>query len=127
MLYKTCKVVEDRDWDDLVENTYNRPYCLQQQDDCRPRGMVELTVPAEYDDEDMNDSVPEIVNDLEIGVKFDVWLSRDPRQPLQQQKNNHDLDLWWHRNFYPHLQAVANDLHKRGLLEAGEYLINIVW
>jgi hypothetical protein len=35
--------------------------------------------------------------------------------------------MFWDRNFYPNVQMVANDLHKKGLLEAGEYSIRIDW
>ena len=37
------------------------------------------------------------------------------------------IDLWWKRNFYPDIEMVANDLHAKGLLEAGEYAIDIDW
>lgn len=37
------------------------------------------------------------------------------------------LSLWWERNFYPSVEVVANDLHARGLLPAGEYTIDIDW
>ena len=79
-----------------------------------------------------NDTIPEIVNGPEMGVSFEAWKSRDPKQPLKsEEKGCRDeswaIDLWWGRNFYPCLQVVANDLHARGLLEAGEYGINIDW
>jgi len=35
--------------------------------------------------------------------------------------------MWWERNFYPDVEMIANDLHKRGILEAGEYVIDIDW
>jgi hypothetical protein len=35
--------------------------------------------------------------------------------------------MWWDRNFYPNLQMVANDLHEKGLLAAGDYIISIDW
>ena len=37
---KTKKVVEVRDWDNLVEKTYGKPYCFQQQDGCKERGSI---------------------------------------------------------------------------------------
>lgn len=120
-------MIEDGDWDALVQETYGRPYTLQQQEGCQDRGNIHLTVPDDDNDEGMNDSIPEIVNHEEMGVKFAVWLARDPKQPLEGQKYDFDLSLWWDRNFYPDLQTVANDLHAKGLLEAGEYKINIDW
>ena len=64
-----------------------------------------------------------------MGVSFKAWLERDPKQKL----NADDCDcpsaitMWWERNFYPDVQMIANDLHSKGLLPAGEYVINIDW
>lgn len=120
-------VFELADWDKLVSTTYGRPYNFQQQDDCQQRGRFKLTVPDEHDDGEMNDSIPEEVNGPKMGVKFDVWLARDPKQPIPGQTADYQLDLFWSRNFYPHIQAVANDLNKRGLLPDGKYTIDIDW
>jgi hypothetical protein len=35
--------------------------------------------------------------------------------------------MWWGRNFYPELSVVVNDLHAKGLLDEGEYEIDIDW
>ena len=123
--------VEVNDWDDLVRKTYGKPYQFQQQDGCQMRGIFELTIPSEYScDEDMNDSIPEVINGDIRGVKFDVWLDRDPKQPLPKSSSsmiNFDIRLFWHRNFYPDIYTLANDLYEKGLIEKGEYVINIDW
>ncbi len=121
--------IEESDWNSLVEETYGRPYCLQQQDGCKGRGVEYLNVPEAYTDDEFSESIPEIVNGSEMGVQFNVWLARDPNQPLNSKEGSskYGLECWWERNFYPHVNAVANDLHKRGLLPAGEYQINIDW
>jgi len=62
-----------------------------------------------------------------MGVSFKAWLARDPKQKLEGQEYDYELSLWWDRNFYPDVQMVANDLHAKGLLESGEYLIDIDW
>lgn len=113
----------------MVEETYGRPYKFQQQDGCRDRGIVSITIPDEDYDEDMNDSIPENINSAEIGVKFKVWLERDPEQPLSNYEGTPEvgLRLFWERNFYPDIQTVANDLYDKGLIEAGDYFINIDW
>jgi len=126
---RTEKIVDLQDWDELVESTYRRPYRLQQQDGCRPRGMiVHLSVPSDSIDFP-NDTVPEIVNGPDEGVSFKAWVSRDPKKSLSQENRQDDLctDLWWYRNFYPTLESVANDLHSKGLLDAGRYSIEIDW
>lgn len=123
-------VIDMNDWDNLVTETYGRPYSFQQQDDCKSRGVFRFSVPAEADDYD-RDTVPEIVNHHEMGVSFAAWLKRDPNTPLANDKDSNmikfNLGLWWDRNFYPDVQMIANDLHSKGLLEAGDYTLNIDW
>jgi hypothetical protein len=133
----------------LVSQTYGKIYRFQQQEGCQPRGVVDIRVPDEnYEEDEMNDKIPEIINDeYNMGVKFDVWLNRDPKEPLnpsdEELKNCHyyydssirkdwcedigHINMFWERNFYPCLQSVANDLHKKGLIEAGDYAIKIDW
>ncbi len=134
MKTRTEKVIDVHDWDDLVEKTYGRKYVLQQQNGCMDRRRVRITIPDvdnAYDDE-MHDEIPEIINHDIMGVKFAKWLERDPKQSLKDEaKGERDdqwgIDLWWERNFYPDLQTVANDLHSKGLVEAGDYTIDIDW
>ena len=123
---RTEKLIDVQDWDDLVIETYGRPYSFQQQDGCKDRQLVSITVPEECEDFE-NDTVPEIVNGDEMGVSFKAWLARDPKTPLPDRDDTFGLTLWWERNFYPDVQMVANDLYEKGLIEAGDYLINIDW
>jgi hypothetical protein len=147
---KNVKMVEVSDWDKLVEETYGKIYSFQQQDGCKARGVVNISIPCEFNDEEMNDTIPEVINhESEMGVKFNVWLNRDPKEPLNPSKEElkecnyywgkseedemkwkqdiGHINMFWDRNFYPNVQMVANDLHKKGLLEAGEYSIRIDW
>ena len=78
--YSNKKIIEVEDWDDLVQKTYGKPYKFQQQDGCQSRGTVEITIPLEESYDEMHDSIPEEVNGEEMGVKFSVWLERDPKQ-----------------------------------------------
>jgi hypothetical protein len=125
--YSNKKVIEVRDWDKLVQETYRKPYSFQQQDGCQARGTVNINISSEDDDEEMYDLIPEIINGDVMGVKFNVWLKRDPKEWNGEKEEEWFIDLFWERNFYPDLQTVANDLHKKGLIEAGEYSINIDW
>ncbi len=147
---KSVKVIDCFDWDELVQETYNKIYCFQQQNGCRDRGTYDLTIPCEWDDEDdMNDEIPEIINGDKMGVKFEVWLKRDCKESLNPTdkelkscnyywgKTDEDKEKWkndtshinlfWERNFYPDINTVANDLYRKGLIEAGEYVIDIDW
>ena len=126
MKIRTEKVVEVNDWDNLVTETYGRPYTFQQQGDCRSRGVFRFSVPAEADDYD-RESIPEMLRTNEMGVSFAAWLKRDPSTSLADGRTDYTLGLWWDRNFYPDLQMVANDLHSKGLLESGDYTLNIDW
>ena len=33
--------------------------------------------------------------------------------------------MWYERNFYPSEEMIVNDLYEKGLLEAGEYEIDV--
>lgn len=123
---RTEKLIDVQDWDNLVIETYGRPYAFQQQDGCKERQLVPITVPDECDDFE-NDTVAEIVNGDEMGVSFKAWLARDPKTPLSDRDDTLGLTLWWGRNFYPDVQMIANDLYEKGLIEAGDYMINIDW
>ena len=125
---KTKQVIELSEWNKVVKKTYGRLYNLQQQDGCQPRGPVNFTVPDEPSDYEL-DTVPEEVNHETMGVRFAAWLARDPKQKLADPDAQEDycLELWWERNFYPDLQMVANDLHTKGLLPAGDHTILIDW
>ncbi len=145
---KNVKMIDSFDWDELVSDTYGKYYRFQQQQGCQPRGIVKLTIPDEnWEEEEMNDSIPEIINDeRNRGVKFDVWLNRDPKAVLNPSdaelkscnyyhssnrkewcEDIEHIRLFWQRNFYPCLQTVANDLYERGLIEQGDYSIEIDW
>lgn len=119
---KKTTVINCSDWDKFVESVYSIPYCLQQQNGCMDRQSIHLTVPDKFEAE-VNVSPGE----NHFPVSLEVWKSRDPTQKIKDQEYDWQLQLWYHRNFFPDLQEVANDLYNRGLLEKGEYLIEIDW
>lgn len=127
-MIKTVNMIDVSDWDTLVENTYGRPYSFQQQDGCKERGSIDLKVPTSADDacDYPNDTIPEVVNGKEMGVSFKAWIERDPKAPIADRGTTY-LDIFWHRNFYPNVESVAYDLYKKGLLPAGNYIIDIDW
>lgn len=131
MKIETIQSFTSQDFDNLVEETYGRPYCYQQQDDCKMRGVDIVVVPVLNVWDFKNESIPEKVNGSIRGVSFAAWLARDPKQALHTEKEydrtDFALELFWHRNFYPSVDMVLNDLHARGLLAAGKYQIVIDW
>jgi len=124
---RTEKVIDVADWDQLVIDTYGKPYSFQQQDGCKSRGKEKFTVgfdePYDYE----NESVPEVINGEDMGVSFAAWLARDPKEWNGKEEDKCFLDLFWDRNFYPAIEVLADDLVKLGLLEEGEYTIDIDW
>ncbi|MDM8534595.1 hypothetical protein QUF55_07840 [Clostridiaceae bacterium HSG29] len=146
---KDVKMIDLYDWDKLVCDTYNKIYSLQQQDGCKSRGIINITIPDEVDGE-MNTEIPEVINhESKMCVNFNTWLDRSIDKPLNPSDkeledcnyywgksvidkekwklDKSNINMFWTRNFYPNLQAVANDLHKKGLLDAGAYAIEIDW
>lgn len=130
---KRIEQISVQDWDELMMETYGRLYSFQQQDGCKECGTYKFTVPVISPEDYENDSVPEVVNHNDMGVSFSAWLARDPKQPLdgdgtgEATSEQWEIDLWWARNFYPHVDIVIDDLYKRGLLPAGEYSIDFDW
>ena len=123
----TKQCIDCSDLDDLVEKAYGRPYCFQQQDGCKDRGSAHVTVPAQIPEDYENTSVPEVINGEEMGVSFAAWLARDPKEWKGDKQDKSNISMFWERNFYPHVEMVMNDLHAKGLVEAGEYVIDIDW
>lgn len=115
--YRTVKMIDGDDWDSLVMQTYQKPYCLQQQN-YGMRGLVEITVPPDDLDDFPNDTLEK--SEYDMGVSFKAWLEKDPDNCSEDE----DCDFW-ERKFYPSLDTVVNDLYKKGLLDVGEYYINL--
>lgn len=123
---KNTQMIDLSDWDDLVTETYHKPYSFQQQDGCKYRGTHHIDIPGPADDY-QNDTVPEEINGEEMGVSLAAWLARDVEEWNGAPEDSHFIDTFWERNFYPHVQAIANDLQARGLIPAGKYAIEIDW
>lgn len=145
MKTKNVKLIDVQDFDELVTKTYGKIYSFQQQDDCKDRGIHYIEVPCHPDDYE-NDTIPEIINGNVKGVSFKSWLERDITNPLNPSKeelhrcgyyweedvkkwcsSKSHLNLFWERNFYPHVSMILNDLHSKGLIKSGKYGINIDW
>ena len=104
-----------------------RVYNFQQQNGCKDRGIYYFTVPIEdyYIEDYEREEIPEEVNGEIKGVSFKAWLERDPNTPNFLEKYRHEL--FWDRNFYPHVSMIIKDLENKGILKEGEYIINIDW
>jgi hypothetical protein len=112
--YKTQRVIDLRDWDQLVKDTYGKEYSFQQQDGCRERQQYYIEIPSKWTNDD---TMPDEPSKNEQGVKFSVWLEENPSWSR--------LDII--RNFYPDVETLANDLFDKGLIEEGVYVIDVDW
>jgi len=128
---KVVNIIDVQEWDEIVEKEYGKPYKFQQQDGCKSRGIEYFTIPLEnakgYDYE--NDTI--CIADDDMGVSFKDWLERPVEQEFEGtdewDRSERGIELLWHRNFYPSLEVVANDLYNKGVLAAGDYAIDIDW
>lgn len=126
--FRIEKVIDSSDLDALVVATYGKPFCFQQQDDCRDRGSYQFEVKSEPDLSDEFKGKTELdcgINGEDYGVDFQTWLNTKASdfydgKPFYQ-------DLWFERNFYPDMVYLLSDLCKRGLIEAGRYTIEVDW
>lgn len=123
------KFIEVQDWDNLVRETYGKLYSFQQQDGCQNRGTVDLYISKEEVEDYYPETIPYKINGNIMGVKFETWLNTN----VEDIDNNHPENtpssnrLYWHRNFYPNIEVLANDLCKKGLIEEGQYVLHIDW
>lgn len=124
--YKLKKIVEVQDWDSFVMKNYHKPYSFQQQDGCKERGIYTLEIPSKYAEDFENDEIPFEINGDEMGVSLKSWINTNPVKGTPFTSTS-DINLFWERNFYPNIEMIANDLYSKGLLEAGNYTINIDW
>ncbi len=68
-----------------------------------------------------------IIGVQEMGVSFETWKNTPRDAFLEELKDEWRSDLFWERNFYPHFSMIVKDLYERGILEEGEYGIDIDW
>lgn len=124
LIFKQTNVVDYQDWNELVSTTYGKPYNLQQQNGCMSPCNIRITVPDVEFDFDRTE-IPDIINGTAMGVSFKSWSSRDLNEWYGDPDDKRFIELFWERNFYPDICMLANDLHERGLILAGDYLIAI--
>lgn len=111
------KLIHESELSKRVAEMFERPYQLQQQGDMLGQDSVVIAdVPAE----------PEFDLDL---PSFLEWSTRDVNlePPGESWHYPWQRELWWHREFYPDLQEVLNELHRLGELPEGKYAIHVWW
>lgn len=121
-----CKL-DVREWDELVQKHYGKPYDFQQQDGCKERQIVELEVPdPNAEDFDFQEELTSTALAGIEGVSFDQWENTDSSETFGE-ANPWYVEILWDRNFYPHVSMIVNDLHSKGILPEGKYMIDIDW
>lgn len=130
MIVKLVKMIEENDWSELVSKTYSRPYSLLEQREFRERGAYLVRIEKlEYNEKYDNfpDNIPEVLYGSNTGIKFHLWLARDPNAPIGDKDDARSKEIFWKESFYPCCSEVANDMCCKGLIEPGEYYIRIDW
>lgn len=121
--FKVVKMIDVKDFDRLVEDTYKKPYTLQLQE--LSKSPLRIVVPDPDAEDYENNATPTIYNQL-IGVSFKKWLETDPATNLPGDYHGFYTKSWWEYSFFPNLGIVINDLHAKGLLDEGEYYIKFI-
>lgn len=117
---KTIQQIRCQEWDRVVQEVYGKPYCYQQQDGCKDRGIDYISTSIDEETDYSDDILSEESNweESDYGTPFCTWIDTEPKEYPR---------LYWERNFYPHVNMIANDLYKKGILPEGIYQIVIDW
>ena len=115
-MWNTKKTINVDVWDDLIQNTYGKPYSFQQQDGCKDRGVYSVDI--DYVDDFENDTLPYEINGDEMGVSFKAWLDCGSKEYE---------NIFWKRNFYPDVNFLAKDLYEKGLISEKSFDIIVDW
>lgn len=123
LITKTVKLIHVSEWNRYVRETYNRPYDLSEQEG-RDRGIIEFVVPLPSAEDYSRTSLAKD----EEGVSFATWLNRNTKEPFEPNEDDpYYIVRYFNCRFYPSLEMVIYDLYIIGLLEPGNYVINIDW
>lgn len=116
------RLIKDKEFDKIVRETYNKPFCFQQQcgENARERGIYKFEVPNKNGDEENNELPLELDenDDYPMGVRFETWIKTD--------RKKYDIEFW-EQKFYPALSYLVNDLYKKGKIKKGKYAIEVNW
>lgn len=121
------KTILHTDLNKLVTETFKKPYNFQQQDNCRAKQTISITVPIKSPTDFSNKKIPYDLNSEKKGIAFENWLKNSPKKTKPKFDYSWENSLFWLRNFYPHLDMVLNNLHEKKLIDSGTYNLIITW
>lgn len=104
---KQVGLIWEKSFNDLVVDTYERPYVFQQQRMLGQDSIFLFDVPSPSTEDAFN---------------FAQWVAAPPPNVSDWRER-----LRWEREFYPPFEDLINDLHQRGLIAAGNYALHIWW
>ncbi|TDP29888.1 hypothetical protein [Nocardia ignorata] len=120
---RTVTLIHESEFSKLVTETYGRPYRFQQQDGCR-WGQDTVYLFDVPHPEGGWESIEEFRGCYAEGVPtVEEWANT----PIGDYEHSWQTELHWRREFYPPFEAVIDDLHARGLIDAGSYGLHIWW
>ena len=113
MNIKEVKLIWEHELNELITATYGRPYNYGRWQEMGQDTMTQVTVPEEAD-EPWEGGPPSL----------EEWLAGEPPATLTDAWR---IEQWWQTEYCPELQVVVNDLHARGLMPAGDYVMHVWW
>lgn len=119
--YANVRYVDHLNFNDLVKDTYNKIYSLQQTYGGWDRQSFNFTATKNGK---FAEGLPTKINedDWGEGIDFKTWLNT----PCPKNCSFSE-ELFWERNFHPYFDDLVLDLCQKGLIEEGDYVMNIDW
>ena len=108
--YNLIRQVSDTDFDNLVMETYGKSYAIQQQEGCRDRGVIYISVPPLYDINvnEYPDTIEQAIDEDMYGVRWEDWLAVNPNdERLGEEDWEREMAL--QRNVYPPMHDLINE------------------
>ena len=127
-MFKTKKIIDEGDWNLFVESVFGKEpftYIFQQQDGCKEPGLYLVKVPPSEEQESLDEEICYKVNGKTFGVSLKTWLNTSKEDTKSKVEKDYLNNLFWMRHFYPKLDELVAHLHKLGLIEAGDFYIEI--
>lgn len=109
-------VIHESDFSEFVAEVYGRPFCWQQMQMAGQDSYQEFDVPDQGDDTEWVTTYAQ--------PQLDEWLAAWANMP---QRESWLMKINAERDHVIDLDVLTWDLHRRGLLAAGTYLMKVWW
>lgn len=124
---KAVFVVWEGELSKLIGKHYGKPYKIQQQGDMMSNDSyftVEVGPDMEFEIDDWAaDDTDEVIEAKAI-AQIAAWQAKECPP---EHKGTYSEELWWEREGYMPYDILLWDLNRKGLIPAGDYLIEVMW